>query len=135
VIRILTSRQIGRLLERKAARLSEAEATVRPILEDVKRRGDRALMEYARRFDGLARRSVRVPAAELAQAQARLAPPFRKAVAAAARNIRAYARAQMPRPWRRKFAPASNWASSCGRSIPWPRISRRAAIPCPPRCS
>ncbi len=105
MIRILTSRQIGRLLERKAARLSEAEATVRPILEDVKRRGDRALMEYARRFDGLARRSVRVPAAELAQAQARLAPPFRKAVAAAARNIRAYARAQMPRPWRRKFAP------------------------------
>ena len=105
MIRILTSREVGRLLAPKAARLSEAEATVRPILEDVKRRGDAALMEYARRFDGLARRSVRVPAAELAEARARLAPAFRKAVTAAARNIRAYARAQMPRPWRRKFAP------------------------------
>jgi len=105
VIRILSSRQIGRLLERKAARLSEAEATVRPILEDVKRRGDRALMEYARRFDGLARRSVRVPASELAEAGARLTPAFRKAVSSAARNIRAYARAQMPRQWRRNFAP------------------------------
>ena len=105
MIRILTSRQIGRLLERKAARLSEAEATVRPILEDVKRRGDRALMEYARRFDGLTRRSVRVPAAELVEARARLTPAFRKAVSSAARNIRAYARAQMPRQWRRRFAP------------------------------
>jgi len=105
VIRILTSREVGRLLAPKAARLSEAEATVRPILEDVKRRGDAALMEYARRFDGLARRSVRVPTAELAEARARLAPAFRKAVTAAARNIRAYARAQMPRAWRRKFAP------------------------------
>jgi len=105
VIRILTSRQIGRLLERKAARLSEAEATVRPILEDVKRRGDRALMEYARRFDGLTRRSVRVPEAELAEARGRLTPAFRMAVTGAARNIRAFARAQMPLPWRRKFAP------------------------------
>ena len=48
MIRILETKQVGRLLARKAARFTEAEAVVRPILEAVRRRGDRALMEYAR---------------------------------------------------------------------------------------
>ena len=83
----------------------QAEAVVRPILEAVRRRGDRALLEYARQFDGLARRGVRVPRRELAAAQARLAPEFARAVATAAANIRAYARRQMPREWSREMQP------------------------------
>jgi len=67
VIRILESKNVGRLLSRKAARFEAAEAVVRPILDAVRKRGDRALLEYARKFDGLDRRSVRVPEAELAQ--------------------------------------------------------------------
>ena len=99
MIRILNSGQIGRLLARKTARLAEAEAVVRPILEAVRKRGDRALMEYARRFDGLERRSVRVPEAELAASTRRLTPEFRRAVETAAANIRKYAERQMPREW------------------------------------
>ena len=99
MIRILNSGQIGRLLARKTARLAEAEAVVRPILEAVRKRGDRALMEYARRFDGLERRSVRVPEAELAASARRLTPQFRRAVETAAANIRKYAERQMPREW------------------------------------
>ena len=99
MIRILNSGQIGRLLARKTARLAEAEAVVRPILEAVRKRGDRALMEYARRFDGLERRSVRVPEAELAASARRLTPEFRRAVETAAANIRKYAERQMPREW------------------------------------
>jgi histidinol dehydrogenase len=99
VIRILEARQIGRLLARKTARLAEAEAVVRPILEAVRKRGDRALLDYARRFDGLERRSVRVPRKELGAAARGLSPEFRKAVKTAASNIRAYADRQMPREW------------------------------------
>jgi histidinol dehydrogenase len=99
VIRILESKHIGRLLAHKAARLGEAEAVVRPILDDVRRRGDRALLEYARKFDGFTRRTVRVPERDLAAAQSQLAPAFRRAVRTAAANIRAYAQRQMPRPW------------------------------------
>jgi len=99
VIRILESKQVGRLLARKAARLHEAEAVVRPILEAVRRRGDAALMEYARRFDGLERKSVRVPEKELHAAEGALAPEFRAAVATAAANIRRFAEWQMPREW------------------------------------
>jgi histidinol dehydrogenase len=99
VIRILESKQVGRLLARKAARMSEAEAVVRPILEAVRQRGDLALMEYARRFDGLERKTVRVPAAELRAAETALAPEFRTAVETASANIRRFAEMQMPREW------------------------------------
>jgi histidinol dehydrogenase len=99
VIRILESQDVGRLLARKAARLGEAEAVVKPILEDVRRRGDRALLEYARRFDGFSRSSVRVAAADLDAARGKLTPAFRRAVTIATRNIRSFARRQMPKPW------------------------------------
>ena len=102
MIRIIQSEDAGALLRRRAAKLDAAEAVVRPILEDVRRRGDRALIEYARKFDGFARRTVRVPEAELAAARGRLKPDFRRAVRTAAANIRDFARRQMPRPWMRR---------------------------------
>jgi histidinol dehydrogenase len=96
MIRILESKQVGRLFSRRAARLGEAEAVVRPILEDVRKRGDRALIEYARRFDGLARKNVRVPADELDDAANSLSPSFRRAVRTASANIRGFAAMQLP---------------------------------------
>jgi histidinol dehydrogenase len=104
VIRIIESKDAGRLLRRRAARMEEAEAVVRPILEAVRTRGDRALMEYARKFDGLTRRSVRVPDRELQAAP--LSAEFRAAVETAAANIRRYAELQMPREWSRKVGGA-----------------------------
>ena len=82
--------------------MEAAEAVVRPILEDVRKRGDRALLEYARKFDGLARRTVRVSEEDLAAARRRLSPEFRRAVRTAAANIRDFARRQMPRAWMRQ---------------------------------
>jgi len=99
VIRIFETKQVNRLLARKAARLEEAEAVVRPILEAVRRRGDTALLEYARKFDRLDRKNVRVPEKELRAAQATLTPEFRTAVETAAANIRRFAEMQMPREW------------------------------------
>jgi histidinol dehydrogenase len=99
VIRILPSDEAGSLLTRKAVRLAQAEGVVRPILEAVKKRGDRALLEYARKFDGLQARSVRVAQADLEAALAALSPGFRRAVRQAMANIRHYADRQMPKPW------------------------------------
>jgi histidinol dehydrogenase len=82
--------------------MEAAEAVVRPILEAVRRRGDRALLEYARKFDGFAQRTVRVSEEDLAAARRRLSPEFRRAVRTAAANIRDFARRQMPRPWMRQ---------------------------------
>jgi histidinol dehydrogenase len=101
VTRILQSKDVARLLRRKAARFEEAEAVVRPILDSVRTRGDRALIEYARKFDRFEGRSVRVPLSRTHT----LAPTFREAVDTAAANIRNYARRQMPREWTAQVAP------------------------------
>ena len=91
MIRIFNSKDIGRLLARRTARMIEAEDTVRPVLEAVRKRGDKGLLEFARKFDRLERKSVRVPPQELAEAANRLTPEFRSAVEVAAANVRSFA--------------------------------------------
>ena len=105
MIRILDAKDAGRLLERKAVRLGEAELIVRPILDAVRRRGDRALLEYGRQFDGLTRKSVVVPVDELKLAERSVSPKFKRAVRAAAKNIRAFAKLQLPIAKRQQIAP------------------------------
>jgi histidinol dehydrogenase len=105
MIRILPSTRIGSLLARRKARFTEAEQTVRPILEAVRKSGDRALLEYGRKFDGLDRKSVRISKVELERAARGLAPEFRDAVAIATANIRAFARMQVPPAQMRQVRP------------------------------
>ena len=105
MIRILESKDAGRILKRRAVRLAEAEQTVRPILDAVRKRGDKALVEHARRLDGLDRDSVAVPPSELAAARRRLSREFRDALAKAAANVREFARLQLPEPKSRSIAP------------------------------
>jgi histidinol dehydrogenase len=73
------------------------EQRVTDILADVQQRGDAAVLEYTRRFDGL--NAVAMPALELTQAELRVAfealPGAQKsALEAAARRVRAYHEAQ-----------------------------------------
>ena len=87
------------LFTRRAARLGDAEAVVEPILEAVRDRGDEALVDYAKRLDGLKADSVRVPLEVIKKARQRLSPSFRAAAKFAAARIRQYARLQMPQSW------------------------------------
>jgi histidinol dehydrogenase len=105
MIRILESKNMGQILARRAARMTEAEETVRPILEAVRKRGDKGLMEYAKKFDALDRKSVRVPAAELKEAAGRLTADFKAAVNTAALNVRRFAEKQLPRDSSASFGP------------------------------
>lgn len=105
MIRILHSRRMGRLLERRAARMDEAEGAVRPILEAVRKRGDAAVLEYARRLDGFTGSSLRVPKRTLERAARSLSPGLRRSVDEAAANIRAFAQMQMPAEKSRAVAP------------------------------
>ena len=105
MIRIVDSKQIAGILSRKAARFEEAEAIVRPILEAVRTRGDKALIEYARKFDNLDRPSVTVPRAELKAAEKKLSKAFREAVKISSVNIRAFAELQLPVARQKTVAP------------------------------
>ncbi len=90
MIKILDYKDAAALCSRKDQRLHEAERIVAPILEDVRRRGDAALLDYARGFDGFDGPSVRITP------KGSLSPEFERAVFTAAANIRDYARLQLP---------------------------------------
>jgi histidinol dehydrogenase len=90
MIRILDHKDAAGLIARKAVRLEEAEQIVAPILHAVRTRGDRALLEYARQFDGFTGDSVLMPV------EGSLTPAMQSAVEIAAHNIREHAQTQLP---------------------------------------
>lgn len=104
MIRIISSTDAVELLTRKTVRLEGAEAVVRSIIEDVRTRGDEALLRYAREFDQFDRERPLVPQRELDEAAANLPSPLLDAVRIAAANIRTVAQRQMPQPWQIEIA-------------------------------
>jgi histidinol dehydrogenase len=110
-IRILSSRDrkaLEQVFTRRTRRLDDAERTVRPILEAVRRQGDMALVHYARKWDGFKGRrpsELRVSPGQIEASVRQVSPAFRRAVRDAARNIRAFCRLQMPKSWRQATAP------------------------------
>ncbi len=76
--------------------------TVSTILADVRRRGDRAVLEYTRRFDGFKSTAsgLRVDPADLKAAEKSLAPAQRKAIREAIRCVREFHRKGLPQDWK-----------------------------------
>lgn len=70
---------------------------VAAIVADVRRRGDDALLEYTRRFDGVRPAALQVPAGELAAAANVVAPELLSAIDRAMGRITAFHDAGMPR--------------------------------------
>jgi histidinol dehydrogenase len=103
MLRIVPLEEAQNFITRKAVRLAEAEQTVAPILEAVRKRGDEAVLEYARKLDGLDGNSFRVPESEWREAEARVQPEFRAALQTASKNIREYAEMQLPEETWMKF--------------------------------
>ncbi len=99
ILRSNDKADIEALFSRRSVRMGEAEAVVAPILESVRERGDAALVEYARKFDGLEGDSVRVAPERLRQAAAAIDASLREAVDLAGKQIRAYAKRQLPKEW------------------------------------
>ncbi|HYM09981.1 MAG TPA: histidinol dehydrogenase [Bryobacterales bacterium] len=105
IIRSSDRKSLEKLLKRRGERLAEAEAVARRIVEAVRRRGDRALVQYARKLDGLRGASVVVEPAALAKAARELPEDFRRAVELASGHIWEYCHMQMPRGWRKRVRP------------------------------
>lgn len=101
IIRSTDTRAVGKLLAARATTLMEAEAVVRPILEDIRRGGDRALRRYSKKFDrlDLGKTGWTVTGDEIAAAHRAVPRDFVPAVRLAAANIRTAARKQLPCAW------------------------------------
>ena len=107
MIRIVESenrRAVAALLSPERVRDAATERRVRTIVDAVRRKGDAALVAYARRLDGLDG-PLEVTADEMRAAARSVPAPVRAAIRAAAKNIRAVAKRQVPRGWRLRVAP------------------------------
>ena len=92
------TRAVQRLLGPSGGGAPKVAAAVAAIVAGVRRRGDVALLDYARRFDGLTG-DLEVPRDEIEELADRVPPKVRRALAAAARNIEKVARRQRPGTW------------------------------------
>jgi histidinol dehydrogenase len=95
------ARQFAAIRDRGAGGSVQVEAQARRIVDAVRRRGDRAVIEFTRRFDGvtLSPSRLRVSDAEIAAAQAAVSPAALRALRLAARRIAAFHRRQRTRSW------------------------------------
>ena len=84
------------VLPRAGTDVEAAVARVRPICDDVRRRGAEAVREYTARFDGVDLATTRVPQAALDAALTGLDPAVRAALTEAVRRTRRVHGAQLP---------------------------------------
>jgi histidinol dehydrogenase len=106
------------VLPRAATDVEAAVAQVRPLCEDVRRRGAEAVREYTARFDGVDLATTRVPAAALAAALAALDPHVRAALEEAVRRTRCVHAAQLPAE---TVTQPADGLTVTGRFVPVPR--------------
>jgi histidinol dehydrogenase len=107
-MKIVSGKKIATELSKQVGRrilFSEAtEKAVARIVRDVRQNGDRALRKHAGKFDGLGpRQPLTVPADEMQAALASVSSDFRRAIEAAARNIRQFAEWQKPSGFTREL--------------------------------
>jgi histidinol dehydrogenase len=87
-------------LSTRSVRLNSLEPKVRSIVNRVRRGGDRALRQYAERWDGLSpKQALRVPPSEIRRAGKSASPQLRRAIEEAAQNIRRFCEWQKPSAW------------------------------------
>ena len=93
------AREFAAFLARTRSADEDVDRTAGAIVEDVRARGDAALLDYTRRFDRLDladAQALRLPVAERDALAARAEPRAREALAFAAARIEAFHRATLP---------------------------------------
>ena len=102
-MRIVSGLEAAGTVERLAVRgerTVEVEQQVRPIVDDVRHNGDKALRKFAEQWDGLQHEQpLRVTQEEMKESWKSLPRELRKSMGIAAQNIRRFCQWQKPRSW------------------------------------
>jgi len=98
--------RLGRIRARSVSADAALTAAVADIIEDVRRRGDAALVEYTERFDGvrLAPEELRAGEAQLRASAERAEPRVLEALRASIRNVRAFHERERVESWEMEAA-------------------------------
>lgn len=95
---------LATLERRGAVKTAEVEPTVRKIMLEVQKKGDKALRKFAEKFDSL-QGPIRVTAGEMLDAWNATPEPLQQAMQIAAENIRSFAEQQKPDEWTTENTP------------------------------
>ena len=90
---------VAALARPHAATDPDTVARVAAIVDEVRRRGDAAVLDFTKRFDGVELRAEELRVSEAEWAAATVSPRLGAALAEAARRIEAFHRHQLPRSW------------------------------------
>ena len=101
----LTLRDIRRITKRDQAESEDIRKAVEAILADIEQRGDAAVREYTKRFDGVDLDSFLVSPEEIDDAVDIFGPDFMAILEEPAANIRAYHERQVEQTWIDTFRP------------------------------
>ncbi|MFP4096733.1 MAG: histidinol dehydrogenase [Cyclobacteriaceae bacterium] len=82
------------ILSRPSQKTKKIEKIVKPILKKVKKKGDKALYQFALEYDHAELDSLLVTEAEIAKAEKKLSPELREAIKTAQKNIEQFHAAQ-----------------------------------------
>ncbi len=97
---------LATLERRGAVKTAEVEPTVRRIMQDVRKGGDKALLKLAAKFDALQpKQALRVSQGEMLDAWNGTPQALRDAMQTAADNIRSFAEQQKPDEWTTENTP------------------------------
>ncbi len=91
--------RLARVLSRTAASSPEVDAAVRDILDQVRTRGDEALLDLTERFDGVRPDTLRVPIDAMERALDELDADLREVIQSAAANVRRFHARQVEQSW------------------------------------
>lgn len=92
------SSEWAQLLQRPVADAVSLEATVRTVLDDVKKNGDEAVIRYTLQFDKVSVESLQVPAADFDEAEQLLSAELKQAILIAKENISTFHAKQVSSP-------------------------------------
>jgi histidinol dehydrogenase len=138
----LSAEERNRLLERvQQADPGEIGETVAEVVKTVRERGDEALREYTKRFDGVEIDDLQVPAQEFEKAEAELDDDLKDAIRYAVENIRSHHEEQRPpERWTKEIRPGvtsgERWTpiASAGLYVPrgkgsFPSVMAMLSVP------
>ena len=103
----LSQRQREALMSRAESNLNPFIKRVKPIIGEVRKDGDRALVKFAKKFDGAVVdvNGIQATKSEIREAYKKLNPEFVEVLKYASQNIRAFHRRQTPKNWSMEVRP------------------------------
>lgn len=114
----LSERKLTALFTRPAQMNTKIISQVKYILEDIKKTGDKAVINYAKKFDNYSGRKLQVTKIEIDNATKTISPNLKKAIKVAYDNIKKFHEYQLPIGYAvetkrgvlcgRKFSPIEN---------------------------